>query len=234
MFPKPHILFDIDERSGGQPAPDDVVDAPASPAASPAPQAAPAPASQPAVDWEKRYKGQQQYTQTLKTQLQTKEEQYAKAIAEYEAQITNLAGERDTVSGVKQSLEAEKSQLQQDNLTLKKQLAVVQMIHSPEHPELGVLAPFYAKGLLAVGDLEGEDLTNYLKEYASTLAGQLEGQVRTSVAGASPAQAAGARGAAGQTADELYAQLMSMPSTDPKYGELRQAYLEQYKREHPG
>lgn len=215
LWNRPIYLFEADEGGGGIATdPGDVITP-----AQPTPATTP-----PQDDWQKRHAGLQKHAQGLQTRLTKAQAEYQAALEQYEGQITTLTTDFNTVKGEKESLASEKTRLQQETLSLKKQLDVVNKILGD--PELAVLLPLQAKGLLAVGNLEGEELVTYLKDYATTLAGIRTDAVKQTLSGTMPSSASGAQSTAGLTEDQLWDMLMHMPLEDPRYPALKKQFDE--------
>lgn len=204
------------------------------------------PSSGQSNDFEARFKGLQREYNTLKNQLAGKEghattlqkeldslkQQLADIAQKDQGQITQLSTERDTLQKQYESAFAERNtfeaQLKQFNRDKEVRNVLLQKNNNGETPFAGLL-PLHEKGILNVGDRQGDDLTQFLTEAASLLGSQQHQRVLDVLGGANPPTVSPTTSQQMDVA-AMQAWLMDPANLrNPQYPQIEEAYFQGLK-----
>lgn len=139
--------------------------------------------TEPVVNWEAKYNGLKGTAVKHQRRAEKLAADLAQLQAKYEEDVLTLSTERDTFKTSAATLEKEATQKAQEAARLAKTLEIGRVIRKEYEP----LADLFDRGLLrGIEEMEGDDLTNYLKEYAETLGQTADKRIKDAASGAKP------------------------------------------------
>ena len=126
-----------------------------------------------------------------------------------EENINSLTAERNTLQETYNQTLAQVEQLTQAKTKLERRVEVGRTIRE----KFGTLASLWDKGLIDVGDREGEDLESYLGELHTELSAIADGKVRNAASGSTPPPPKGGEPPAPATQTQLYQEMQEAERT---------------------